>query len=120
MKIDRAVYDCQTGLMKLEEINIVDEFNPIAEVEQTLSDGVRIEHLENESRRQEELLNMLMLAADEMFSLIEPLISIALLSDEETCGSRIVEMYIAMIERNLKTLEDVPKSLRGIVAKGVK
>ena len=42
MKIDRAVYDCQTGLMKLEEINIVDEFNPIAEVEQTLSDEIEI------------------------------------------------------------------------------
>ena len=59
---------------------------------------------------QEELINISMLATDEMYVMLEPL-----LSDEtiETfnidISSKIVSFYVAMIRKGLKTLENIPK-----------
>ena len=63
---------------------------------------------------QDELINTTMLATDEMYMMLEPLLA-------ETLGgrsvSKMVDMYVAMVQRGIKTIEQVPVRYREQVKK---
>lgn len=70
--------------------------------------------IEERTNLQNELIDINMFAVDEIFSLIEPLLLMSL-STEET--SKMAELYVAMIKRGLKTLDEIPSKYRGQVVK---
>lgn len=66
----------------------------------------RISNLERENATQDEVINTTMLATDELFSMLEPLLSDTY--SLERSVSKMVEMYVAMIQRGIKTIDQVP------------
>lgn len=69
------------------------------------------EELEKINQEQDSLINTTMLATDEMLMMLEPLIAktIGLNSNSE---NHITKMYVAMVQRGLKNIEDVPSIYR--------
>lgn len=62
---------------------------------------------------QDVLINTTMLATDEMFTMLEPLLSeVAQVLSLERSVSKMVDMYVAMVQRGLKTIEQVPARYR--------
>ena len=76
-------------------------------VEPTLEE--RVFNLEMENKQLETLLNTTMLATDEMYMLIEPLLADML---SETTISKIADMYVAMVQRGITTNDNVPLRYR--------
>lgn len=72
-----------------------------------------IYQLEETNKTQDELINTTMLATDEMYMMIEPLLSeVAQTLSLERSVSKMVDMYVAMVMRGLKTIEQVPARYR--------
>jgi hypothetical protein len=69
---------------------------------------------EAENMEQFELLDITLLAMDEIFILLEPLLdmSVMSLSSRKEVRNPMVELYVAMIQRGLKTIEEVPARYR--------
>ena len=66
---------------------------------------------------QDDLIDVSLMATDEMFMMLEPLLSaIPQLLNEKGC-SKMVDMYVAMVMRGLKTIEEVPVRYREEVKK---
>lgn len=77
------------------------------------------EQLKEENQNQSELIDITMMATDEMFSLIEPMLS-NLKSATRKGVTPMVEMYVAMVQRGLKTIEEVPARYRAEVERILK
>lgn len=80
--------------------------------EPTLED--RIIELEQVNKEQDILINTTMLATDEMYMMLEPLLAETL---GERSVSKMVDMYVAMVQRGIKTIEQVPIRYREQVKK---
>ena len=78
------------------------------------SQKAEIKLLKEENKDQDELINTTMMATDEMFMMIEPLLAETL---SETNISKMVDMYVAMVQRQLKKIENVPTRYREQVKK---
>ena len=65
------------------------------------------------NKTQDELINISLLATDEIYMMIEPLLSesVQTLSLERSV-SKMVDMYVAMVQRGLKTIDEVPARYR--------
>ena len=79
-----------------------------------LKNNVEVLSVENEELKsvnnvQDELIDINMLASDELYTLIEPLLVDML---NERGVSKLVDMYVAMVQRGLKTLDEVPTRYR--------
>lgn len=90
----------------------------LKEENEALNDQVSTLNLENENLKttndiQDELIDTTMLATDEMYMMIEPLLSevVQTLSLERSV-SKMVDMYVAMVQRGLKTIDEVPARYR--------
>ena len=66
--------------------------------------------LKSTNEVQDELINITMLATDEMFMMLEPLLPQA--STLQGGNSSIINMYVAMVQRGLKTIDQVPTRYR--------
>ena len=75
----------------------------------TLED--RVKELEEVNAIQDRLIDVSLLATDEIFMMIEPL-----LSETNTYNiggnNKMVDMYVAMVQRGLKTIDEVPVRYR--------
>ena len=113
MKTNINIYDCKTGKNRIEQVEAEDmvEEPPIIPQEPTLEE--QIAELEETNKTQDELINTTMLATDEMYMMIEPLLSevVQTLSLERSV-SKMVDMYVAMVQRGLKTIDEVPARYR--------
>lgn len=78
---------------------------------QTPSIDERVEELEKTNQIQDELINISLLATDEMFCILEPLLSSVNIINAKGV-SKMVDMYVVMVQRGLKTIEDVPLRYR--------
>lgn len=67
--------------------------------------------LKEENKKQDELIDITMMATDEMYCLLEPLLANVLLSDSTTIEP-LLNMYISMVKRKLKTKEQIPIKYR--------
>ena len=74
-----------------------------------------IQNLKLSNMAQDEMIDICLLATDEMYMMIEPLISVNTLNN--VGGSKMVDMYVAMVIRGLKTIEEVPLRYREEVRK---
>ena len=77
------------------------------------------QELKEENQTQSELIDITMMATDEMFSLIEPMLS-NLKSATRKGVTPMVEMYVAMVQRGLKTIDEVPARYRAEVERILK
>lgn len=70
----------------------------------------RISLLKDKNEQQDGIINIQLMATDELYSMLEPLLA----SQIETYqgGSKMTDLYVVMIQRGLKTIEEVPLRYR--------
>lgn len=73
--------------------------------------------LKEENKKQDELIDMTMMATDEMFQMLEPLLMNINIQHLGGGVNPMVDMYVAMVQRGLKKLEQVPQRYRAEVAR---
>ena len=79
------------------------------------SQKAEIKSLKATNEVQDELINTTMLATDEMFMMLEPLLAELLVNKKSS--SKIINMYVAMVKRGLKKIDEVPARYREQVKK---
>lgn len=80
-------------------------------IEPTLEE--KIEKLQEENKTQDMLIDTTMLATDEIFTMIEPILELVPQTISlERSVSKMVDMYVCMVQRGLKTIEQVPARYR--------
>lgn len=115
MIIDKIAISSKTGEKIIEQIEIPDINEYIPQHEPTLEE--KIELLEDENKKikevnntQDILIDTTMLATDEIFTMIEPILELAPQNLSLEKGvSKMVDLYVAMIQRGIKTIEQVPE-----------
>lgn len=110
MNQKQIIYDCKTGEVKIEEVEIEDILEEVS-MPQELSLEDRVKELEEVNAIQDTLIDVSLLATDEIFMMIEPLLSEANTYNIEG-SNKMVDMYVAMIIRGLKTIDEVPLRYR--------
>ena len=77
-----------------------------------------IEEIKSVNSIQDEIIDMTMLALDEMFELFEPMLSLSVSSmslNNKEVNNPMVELYVVMIQRGLKTIDQVPERYKADV-----
>lgn len=127
MKVNQIVYDCKTGQTIFNEVEISDIGEELPMSERTLEE--KIELLEDENKKikevnntQDILIDTTMMATDEVYTMLEPILEMMPMTisiDGEMKGgsSKMVDMYVAMVQRGLKTIEQVPVRYREEVSR---
>lgn len=112
MKIKEIIYDVITGekIIQEKEIEEIIEDIPV-KIEPSLEE--KIKELEEENKTQDTLINTTMLATDELYTMIEPILeTVPQTMSVERSTSKMVDMYVCMVQRGLKTIEQVPARYR--------
>lgn len=121
MQIKEVIIDTITGEKKIEELEIEDIIEEIPiEIEPSLEE--KIKELNEVNKTQDILIDTTMLATDEIYTMIEPILEmIPQTMSLERSVSKMVDMYVAMVQRGIKTIEQVParyrEEVREILAK---
>lgn len=69
--------------------------------------------LEETNQTQDDLIDISLCATDEMYAMIEPLLEVVPQTlNNERMMSKMVDMYVAMVIRGLKTIDEVPVRYR--------
>lgn len=112
MKIKEVIIDAITGEKRIEEKEIEDIVEELpVEIKPTLEE--KIEELKEVNNTQDILIDTTMLATDEIFTMIEPILELAPQNLSLEKGvSKMVDLYVAMIQRGIKTIEQVPERYR--------
>lgn len=110
MNQKQIIYDCKTGEVKIEEVEIKDILEEVS-MPQELSLEDRVKELEEVNAIQDTLIDVSLLATDEIFMMIEPL-----LSEVNTYNiggnNKMIDMYVCMVTKGLKTIDEVPLRYR--------
>ena len=111
MKVKKMIYDFLTKEHILIEEEIEELEDEIVNVNETLEE--KIEKLQEENKTQDILIDTTMLATDELYTMVEPILeAIPQTMALERSTSKMVDMYVCMIQRGLKTIEQVPERYR--------
>ncbi|MGG7057617.1 CD1375 family protein [Clostridium tertium] len=96
------------GIPAFAEVEIKEKNNDIEKLKK------ENEELKEINNIQDEAINVNLLATDEIYSMLEPILSMtAEISTLEVEGvSRMVDLYVVMIQRGLKTIDQVPARYR--------
>ena len=70
----------------------------------------KITEIDKENLIQNKLIDISLLATDEMFMMLEPLLEAVQINERGM--SKMIDMYVAMIMRGLKTIDEVPLRYR--------
>lgn len=110
------VFDALTGEAHIEEIEVEVPYIKEEEIISTPTLEDKVRELEEVNAMQDELINVSLMATDEVYCMLEPLL--AEINLFTTRGnSKMVDMYVAMVQRGLKTIEEVPVRYREQVKK---
>ena len=120
----RIVFNATTGETTIEEV----EVEEILEHEKLLPEPTieeRVELLEDENKKikevnntQDILIDTTMMATDEVYTMLETILEmIPQTMSLERSVSKMVDMYVAMVQRGLKTIEQVPVRYREEVSR---
>ncbi|SCI09251.1 Uncharacterised protein [uncultured Clostridium sp.] len=87
---------------------------PVQSMAASYTNGIpNVYGLQETNQVQDDLINISLLATDEMYTMLEPILeSIPQVINNERTMSKMVDMYVAMVIRGLKTIEDVPARYR--------
>ena len=120
MLINKIIYDVSTGEKRIEQVEVPETpQEPPIKVELTLEE--KIELLEDENKKikevnntQDILIDTTMMATDEVYTMLEPILEMipTTIESKERSVSKMVDMYVAMVQRGLKTIEQVPARYR--------
>lgn len=85
----------------------------IKEIVITKSIEEKMEELKEVNNIQDILIDTTMLATDELYTMVEPILeAIPQTLTLERSTSKMVDMYVCMIQRGLKTIEQIPTRYR--------
>lgn len=87
---------------------LYDRENP-STPELSIEDKISI--LKEKNEQQDEIINIQLLATDELYMMVEPLLNMEI-QTFDLGGNRMVDMYVAMVQRGLKTIDEVPVRYR--------
>nr|DAE54148.1 MAG TPA: chromosome segregation ATPase [Caudoviricetes sp.] len=93
----------------------VESIIPCQSVKATYTGSIpSIYTLEETNANQDNLIDISLMATDEMYMMLEPILEMmpTTMSINERMVSKMVDMYVAMVIRGLKTIEDVPARYR--------
>ena len=100
-------YNATTGETEIVEIDVEEIIGEPQEISKTNEE--KIEELKEENNIQDILIDTTMLATDEIFTMIEPILELVPQTISLERGvSKMVDMYVCMIQRGLKTIEQIP------------
>ena len=88
----------------------VNDFEEVADSDIDEKLITKITEIDKENLIQNELIDISLLATDEMFMMLEPLLEAVQI--DERGMSKMIDMYVAMIMRGLKTVDEVPLRYR--------
>ena len=104
-------YNATTGKTEIIEIDVEEIIGEPQEISKTLEE--KIEELKEENKTQDMIIDTTMLATDEIFTMIEPILELVPQTiNLERGNSKMVDLYIAMIQRGIKTIDQVPLRYR--------
>lgn len=104
-------YNATTGETEIIEIDVEEIIEETQEISKTNEE--KIEELKEENKTQDILIDTTMLATDEIFTMIEPILELTPQTiNLERSVNKMVDLYIAMIQRGLKTIDQVPTRYR--------
>ncbi len=118
-ELQNITNDLQADITTLKEDNsILNETQLIAEE----TDNMIMTAIADSDEKHETLADVLLCAIDELFTMVEPILTV----NEELCvmgeeknsklnalgGDSMVELYAVMVQRGLKTIEQVPARYR--------
>lgn len=72
----------------------------------------RLDEINITNKNQDNLIDVTLCATDEMYMMIEPLLAAQPQMINEKGVSKMVDMYVAMVMRGLKTVDEVPARYR--------
>lgn len=72
----------------------------------------RLDEINITNKNQDNLIDVTLCATDEMYMMIEPLLAAQPQMINEKEVSKMVDMYVAMVIRGLKTIDEVPVRYR--------
>ena len=111
MKVKKMIYDFLTKQYKIIEEEIEELEDELIDIPDTLEE--KIEKLQEENKTQDILIDTTMLATDELYTMVEPILeAIPQTMALERSTSKMVDMYVCMIQRGLKTIEQIPVRYR--------
>lgn len=89
----------------------VDSIIPVTKLNATYTTNITsVYSLEETNKVQDDLIDVSLMATDEMFMMLEPLLEAVQINERGM--SKMVEMYVAMCMRGLKTVDEVPLRYR--------
>ena len=104
-------YNATTGETEIIEIYVEEITEEPQEISKTNEE--KIEELKEENKTQDILIDTTMLATDEIFTMIEPILELTPQTiNLERGNSKMVDLYVAMIQRGIKTIDQVPLRYR--------
>ncbi len=104
-------YNATTGETEIIEVDVQEIIEEPQEINKTVEE--KIEELKEENKTQDILIDTTMMATDEIFTMIEPILEIVPQNISLERGtSKMVDMYVAMVQRGLKTIDQVPVRYR--------
>ena len=119
MLTNEIIYNCKTGEITFNEIEVPDIAKELP-IPKGLTLEEKVELLEDENKKikevnntQDILIDTTMMATDEVYTMLEPILEmIPQTMSLERSVSKMVDMYVAMVQRGLKTIEQVPARYR--------
>lgn len=71
--------------------------------------------LKEENTTQNSIIDTNLYATDELYTMIEPFMPVVMTLDEPSSNNKMVDFYVVMVQRGLKTIDEVPLRLRAEV-----
>ena len=100
-------YNATTGETEIIEIDVEEIKEEPKEVNKTNEE--KMEELKEVNNIQDILIDTTMLATDEIYTMIEPILDLVPQNLSLERGvSKMVDMYVCMVQRGLKTIEQIP------------
>lgn len=106
----RIVFNATTGETTIEEVEVQEIVEEIIPPQPTIEE--RVNSVEEVNNTQDSVIDTILLANDEMFTMLEPILEAISQQKLEKGVSRMVDMYVCMVQRELKTVEQVPVRYR--------
>ena len=88
----------------------INDFEEVADSNVDEKIITKITEIDKENLIQNKLIDISLLATDEMFMMLEPLLEAVQINERGM--SKMIDMYVAMIMRGLKTIDEVPLRYR--------
>ena len=101
----------------------IDSIVPVESVKASYTGNIpSVYALEETNNNQDSLIDISLCATDEMYMMIEPLLEVVpqTMSERMVSKNSLGEFYLAMVQRNLKAVDEVPLSFREYVLEKLK